>query len=120
MYAVSFMTLTGQYVIGDVLGITLKNSNGVEIKSELLNTINTDTLNSVTSSIANGDYTLVDVASAFVKAGGVLIELLSLLTGTYIFNVLYLLGIPLIAIGGMIILYVILLGRTIIALIRGI
>ena len=120
MYAVSFMTLTGQYVIGDVLGITLKNANGVAIRSEVLNATNVNILNSVTASIANGDYTLVDVASAFVKAGNVLVELLTLLTGTYIFKVLLLLGIPDIAIGGMIILYVILLGRTIIALIRGI
>ena len=48
MYAVSFSMLAGQYVLGDVFGVTITNFEGAEIKSNLLDVISTGTLNSVT------------------------------------------------------------------------
>jgi len=39
-YSISFMVFVGQFVIGDVFGLTLTNWKGDEIKSELLNSFN--------------------------------------------------------------------------------
>lgn len=124
MYSVSFAVLAGQYLIGDVFGITLKNYNGDEIRTPLLDVIDQDTLNSVTLSIANANDTRDDTLSALENAYQVGIsvgfDLVMLLTGTYIFNLLWLLGVPPIIIAGMVIIYAILLGRALIAYIRGV
>lgn len=120
MYSVSFAVLAGQFIIADVFGKTLTNYNGDEIKSNLVSIIDIDTINSISNSIVTGNYTISDTATAFVAAGNVVVELLLLLTGTYIFNVLWLFGVPELIIVGMVILYIILLGRAIIAYIRGI
>lgn len=124
MYAASFSILGIQYVLGDAFNFSLKNAEGVEIKSSILAFINQDTLNQVTGDIAtvNSTYnsTLDAVENSFSIGINIAFDLLTLLTGTYIFNVLYLLGVPPIFIAGMIILYALLLGRAIIAYVRGV
>jgi hypothetical protein len=126
MYAVSFSMLAGQYFIGDVLGITLKNWQGVEIKSAILEFINQDTVNDVTNNIANinttRNSTLDAVTQSFELGLNIGFELIQLLTGTYIFNLLYLLlgtGSELF-IAGLVTIYAILLGRALIAYLRGV
>ena len=124
MYAVSFSLLAGQYVIGDILGLTIETSNGTPIRSNILSIIHQDTLNTITSNIANvnntRNTTLDAVTQSFELGLNIGFELLTLLTGTYIFNFLYLMGIPVIFIAGMVVLYVIMLGRAIIAYLRGV
>ena len=124
MYSVSFSVLAGQFIIGDVFGITLKNYNGDEIRSTLLDVIKTDTINSITLEIANANDTRDDTLSALENAYQVGIkvgfDLVTLLTGTYIFNLLWLLGVPPIIIAGMVVIYALLMGRAIIAYIRGV
>ena len=124
MYAASFSILGIQYVLADAFNFTLKNSEGVELKSSILDFINQDTLNQVTGEIAtvNSTYnsTLDAVENSFNIGINIAFDLLTLLTGTYIFNVLWLLGVPPIFIAGMIILYALLLGRAIIAYVRGV
>jgi len=130
------MVLAGQFVIGDVFGLTLENWKGDEIRSELLNSFNQDTLNSITTSWANVTRfnSITDVATAFFNAAQVFIELLTLFSGTYIFLILYyMLGGTIVSgccdsddivagfiVGGFFIPYAIMLGNTIIAKIRGI
>jgi len=120
MYALSFSALTVQFVLADVFGATLTNFEGVPIKNDLLNVTNINTLNQASKAIATANYTVVDVAAAFFAAGSVVTQLLLLLTGTYIFNLLILFGVPTIFVAGMIGIYIFFLARTIIALIRGI
>ena len=126
MYALSFSLLAGQYFIGDVLGITLTNWQGTEIKSSILEFLNQDTINDVTNSIANvnttRNSTLDAVTQSFELGLTIGFELITLLTGTYIFNLLYLLlgtGSELF-IAGLVGIYAILLGRALIAYLRGV
>lgn len=129
------MTLAGQFVIGDVFGLTLSNFQGEEIKSNLLSSFNQDTFNSVAQSFTNQTQIndIIDVATAFLTAARIFGELLFILTVTYIFMIIYyLLGGDLVGnldttdliagfiASGMTIPYVLLLGNTIIAKIRGI
>lgn len=126
MYSTSFSLLAAQYVLGDVFGTTLTSPvTGAPLKSNLIgvngtsgivqiNTINTQQQN-ITSITRNNT-----VTNPIGTAAGQAYELLQILTGTYIFNVLALLGVAPIFISGLVVLYVILLARAIIAYIRGI
>ena len=126
MYCVSFSLLAGQYFLGDVLGITLTAWDGTEIKSGILDFLDQDALNEVTESIAQvnttRNNTLDAVTQSFELGLTIGFELLTLLTGTYMFNLLYLLIGPDsgIFIAGLIAVYAILLGRAIIAYLRGV
>lgn len=124
VYLVSFSTLAGQYLVGDVLGITITNGDGVEIKSNLLVIMDIDNLNAITAEIANSqsqtNSTLAPIENAFNIGMYVAWDLLMLLTGTYIFNFLLLMGVPSIIIVGMMAVYFILVARTIIAYVRGV
>jgi len=120
MYALSFSFLTVQFIAADVMGFTMTNFEGVPLESQLINVTNLANLNTASKNIATANYTVVDVAAAFFAAGNVVKELLLLLTGTYIFNILILLGVPAIFVAGLIGIYIFFLARTVIALIRGI
>lgn len=126
MYCVSFSLLAGQYFVGDVLGITLTSWDGTPIKSAILDYINQDQLNEVTQAIAQvnntRNSTLDAVTESFELGLTIGFEILTLLTGTYIFNLLYLMIGPDsgIFIAGLVAVYAILLGRAIIAYLRGV
>ena len=124
MYFLSFGFLGMQYVIGDVFHITMTNFEGVPMQPALLSIVDQDALNDVTTNIANAtdaeNSTLDAITNAFQLGYNVGKDLVLLMTGTYIFNILYLLGVPAIIIVGMVIIYVLLLGRTLIAYIRGV
>ena len=118
MYAVSFSLLGGQYVM-DVFGITMTNFEGVEIQSALLTIIDTDNLNTVTNQLVDVNGTEAG-EDPFGVAAVLTVELLQLMTGTYIFNLLFLFGVPAIFVYGMVVLYALLLFRALIAYLRGI
>lgn len=83
-----------------------------------------DQLNQITAAMAGAESqinsTLVPIENAFNIGLFVGWELLTILTGTYIFNFLLLMGVPSIIIAGLLLVYFIMVGRTIIALIRGV
>ena len=129
------MVLAGQFVIADVFGLTLTNYKGDEIESQLVDSFNVETLNTITESWINFTRfnSIIDVATSFVTAAQVFVELLTLMSGTYIFLIVYyLLGgggailgdnddiIAAFIVGGLFIPYAIMLGNTIIAKIRGV
>lgn len=124
MYCVSFSLLAGQFVLGDVYNITLRAPNGNAIKSGILEFQNMDTINEVTLAIANvnatRNSTLDAVTQAFELGLTIGFDLFLLMTGTYIFNFLYLMGVPAIMIIPIVVIYAILLGRAIIAYLRGV
>jgi len=132
LYALSFSVLAVQFLILDPYGITLTNFNGDELKNPVTTSINQFTLNATFVNFTKSDYTIVDQAAAFLKAGGVLVQLLAIMTGTYIFQVVFLMiggGGPCcdssdtaayLIVGGLFAVYWLLVGRAIIAYIRGI
>lgn len=134
MWSVSFSVLGGQYVVGDVFGITLTNDwtdfdgdgspDNIPLKSHLLTLIDIDTINETTENIVTGNFqqntTYYDKVETFTTgAAFVAWELITLMSGTYIFNFMYLMGIPLIFIGFFVLIYLALLGRAIILYVRG-
>ena len=120
MYAASFSMLTIQYVFGDTFGITLVSFNGTPIKSTILtNVIDMNAVNTLQQNATSTSRNSI-VNNPIGAAASMAYEILLLLTGTYIFNLLYLLGIPAIAIAGLVVIYVILMIRALIGYIRGI
>lgn len=125
MWCISFSVLGGQYVIGDVFGITITNLDGVPVKAHILTLIDEDLINETTENIVTANFTtnstFYDEVETFTTAAAfVAWELVLLLSGTYIFNFLFLMGVPLIFVGFFVILYLALLARAIIGYVRGI
>ena len=119
MYCTSFSMLAGQFMIGDVYGIPIVNFEGVEMRSNILDVINTGNLNTVTGSLNSLNQTTI-TDNPIVAAGGLVWDIVTLLTGTYIFNMLLFFGVPPIFIGGMVVIYSLMLFRTLIGYLRGV
>ena len=122
LYITSFSAIGMQY-IADSYNITITNQDGQIVKSEVLDFINLEaidtSLENVTSVGGTDDPTFF-VYQSVIAAAGFAWELFLLLTGTYIFNILYLFGVPVPFIVGFVAIYGIMLIRTLIAYIRGI
>lgn len=124
MYALSFAVLIGQYVWADVFHITLVGFSGTPLKNAILTTIQTDTLNQVSLQIfsanATTNSTITGIERAFTVGYTVGWDLITLLSGTYIFNFIYAMVGPssLIFITPIVALYVFLLARAIMSYIR--
>lgn len=119
MYATSFSLLGAQYIWGDVFHVTMTNTSGQPLKNNLLNDIKTSTFNKVTNSTFNTNSTDI-VANVIGNAGGIAWDMILLVSGTYIFDVLAQVGVPVIFIAGFVAIYIILLFRSIMGWIRGI
>lgn len=125
MYATSMSILGAQYVLADAFGWTLTNFDGEPIESHLVGFVNEDELNTRTSNVAaanfTGNTTYYDRIETFTtSAAYVAWELITLLTGTYIFNIMWLMGVPIHFVLIFVTLYILLLARAIIGYIRGI
>lgn len=133
MYLSGFALVAAQYVYGDVLGIELTGYDGAPIKNAIIDIIDMDNLNEATANIQNAtdaeNSTLSSIDNAFQIGYNVAQTLIgnptqfaTILTGTYVFNIIYLMGGPttLIFIVPMVAIYAIMLGRTLIAYIRGV
>ena len=136
MWCVSFSLLGGQYVLGDVFGITMTNTwtdfnaDGVitvadhtSLRPHLLTIIDIDTINTTAENVITANFTTNSTYYDKVETGTTALffvtwELVTLLSGTYIFNLLYVMGIPLIFVAIFVILYVVFLARAIIGYLR--
>lgn len=117
MYALSFCLLIGQYVFADILGMTLTSPiTGAPLQSAVLQFIDTGNLNTISTSVVNVNdttsNTFTGIERAFQLGMTVGLQLFELMTGTYIFNLLSLLGIPDLVILVFVTLYVFLLIRA--------
>lgn len=129
MWAIGFSLLGVQYVFGDVLGITLTSPvNNAPVKSCILSgcptfgvnapIYNVTTMNQIQSNVtATSRTSVVGNINSFL---GMVWELILLLTGTYVFYMLYLLGVPSVFCVGMVGLYFFFLIRAFFGYIRGI
>ena len=118
-YSFSFGMLGAQF-LADSYGITLTAPDGTIIKNALLEYVREDTLNTFSTNVTASNNGTSWGLEPILQAANIATFLFYLLTGTYIFNILYLFGVPGIFIIPIVIIYFILLGRAIIALIRGI
>lgn len=117
MYALSFSLLIGQYIFADVMGFTMYSPiTGTPIQSAVLQYINTGTINSISTDVVNVNATtsntFTGIERAFQLGMTVGLDLFTLMTGTYIFNLLQVLGVPAIAILPLVALYVFLMIRA--------
>lgn len=119
VYILSFSLLGAQYIWADVFHITLTDFNGNNLKNNLLTDIHTSTLNQITNSTLQTSPTSI-ISNVVGVTGGIMWDLVLLVTGTYIFDLLYQLGVPLIFVAGFIAVYAFLLIRSIAGWIRGI
>ena len=118
-YSFSFGILGAQF-LADSYGIVLTAPDGTIIKNALLEYIQTDTLNTFATNVTASNNGSSWGLEPIIQAGNIATFIFYLLTGTYIFNMLYLFGVPGIFIVPIVIIYFVLLGRAIIALIRGV
>lgn len=121
MYAVGFMVFAAQYIVGDVFGVQITSFDGTTpIKSNLLSILQTGKLqtfqNNLNITATNQASYLANIA---FSAGSVAFEVALLGTGTYIFYMLNLFGVPVVVVVPLVVLYVFLLGRTLLSYIRG-
>ena len=119
IYCVGFSILTAQFVFADVFGVTLTSFNGTPIKSNLLSIININQINTSELNVTSTNRASI-VSNPVTAAAGVAWELILLISGTYVFNILYLLGVPAIFVAGLVAIYMMLLIRAVVGYIRGI
>jgi hypothetical protein len=119
MYSTSFGILAAQFLWADMVGIELVNADNVGLGPSIETILDIDQINTSTSGIVNLNQTGV-TQDPISTAANLTWDILQLLTGTYIFNVLALLGIPAIVIAGLVIIYTMLLFRALIGYLRGI
>lgn len=123
MWCVSFSLIGVQLVIADEYGIVMKSADGTPMLPELLKLTNqelyNDTLESLADEESNPDL-LERITDSTTSAALVAWELVQLLSGTYIFNLLAVFGIPVPFIAIVAILYMAFLARTVIGYVRGV
>ncbi len=119
MYGMSVAYLTVEYTLVDVMHVEVTNYNGQILNGTLISSwMDMDTFNAQSALIVNGtfnenttDYNRVE--NSVTAAAAVAWNLIILLTGTYIFNLILFLGVPPPLVAGMVILYMLLLARAI-------
>lgn len=113
-----------QYTIADVYGMELVNHEGISYKSKIIDSLGTSQINSISDDILNqgdaGGDGLDGMVDSAVDAAHIVWELVTLLSGTYVFYILVHFGVPEFVVGIMMIPYTILLVRTVVGLVRGV
>jgi hypothetical protein len=123
MYIIGFAVLGAQWVFADPYGHIIKNITGVEMKSAIKDYIDEERVNQYTATITAGDFqgnsTYYDRVETVATAGAFVVwELITLMTGTYVFNILIWAGVPHIFVAILVITYVLLLARAIIGYLK--
>lgn len=122
MLAVSIGIAVAQFVYADAYGITLVDFQGKPLKDIIQQITNIGTINTLVGEANTLNSTNIGGNPLGVASGiaSLAVTLVELVTGTYVFDILYHLGVPVIFVVGMIILYVALLARAILGWIRGV
>lgn len=122
MLSISIGISVAQYVYADAYGIILVGTDGKPLRSVILQITNIGTINTLMGEANSLNSTNIGGNPLGVASGiaNLAVTLVELVTGTYVFDILYHLGVPTIFIVGMIMLYVALLARAILGWIRGV
>jgi hypothetical protein len=118
MYTFSFSLLGAQYM-ADAYGVTITAPDGTPIRATLLDVTDTTTVNTLTTNVTDTDNTEF-ILEPIITGAKLAWNFFQILTGTLIFNILFLFGVPEIFIGGIAIVYSFLMINTVIAKIRGV
>ncbi len=124
MIFISGSALTTQFILGDIFGVEFLTPDGEPIKSNILAIIDIDDINVREINIIEGNFTenttnFNRVENSAVASAYVAWEALQLVSGTYIFQILILFGMPELLVAFMVIVYVFLLGYFIWTAVRG-
>jgi len=124
MIFISGAALTMQYVMGDIFGVQFTTPDGEIIKSNILSLIDIDEINIRELNIIEANFTANTtdfnrVENSAVASAYVAWEALQLVSGTYIFNIMVLFGMPIVLVAILAIVYVFLLGYFIWTAVRG-
>ena len=119
-YCFSFGFLGAQF-LADSYGIIMTAPDGTIIKNAVIDIIQIGNINTMTLQVNStvGNFSGITL-DPILNAASIAWSLFQLLTGTYVFNILYLFGVPAVFIVPIGVVYMIMLARTVIALIRGI
>lgn len=124
VYSINFSILGAQFIFADVMHTTLTNFQGVPIYTDIFQSVHQDTLNQIQLNSTSQDPSWqAQVQNSFTFLGAaakIAWNLLLLITGFYVFGVMFDLGVPLIFVLAFIGLYLILLVRSIPGWIRSI
>lgn len=128
MYGLSISYLTVEYTFVDVFHLQITNLDGEVLTGGAVEGwMQMADFRGNAGDIINGTYspvnstTFYDKVETSVTAGAAVAwTLIQVLTGLYILNLIYFMGVPFPFVAGIAILYVILLARTVIAIIRGV
>lgn len=123
MYLTTLSLLAFQLTLADSFGLTLTTHDGTPL-SGLDTIIGQERLNELERNIladnSTGDQTIDRVADFNAGMAYTVWEYFSILSGTYIFYIIHLLGVPLILVLGITFIYSLFLIRTIVGLLRGV
>ncbi len=122
VYSVSFSMLGAQF-LADSYGIVMMNQDGDPIKSTVIDNIRIDNLNEAAIAMVGNQTEEREtefITDPIFAGASIAWELFLLLSGTYIFNIMFQFGIPIIFIVPISAIYIILLANTLIAKIRGV
>lgn len=125
-YALGFMMIGMEYTVAQVYHVKLVSPvSGDPIESSIVGYLQEDNLNTRTGNIVNANYTTnstyFDKIETFTTGAAFIAwELVTLMTGTYIFWIMALFGVPTWMVTMFVLLYALLLARAIIGYVRGI
>jgi len=124
MIFISGSALTMQFVLGDIFGVSFVTPDGDVIQSNILAIIDMDEINLRELNIIEANFTgnttaFNRVEDSAVASAYVAWEALQLVSGTYIFNLMILFGMPVVLVAILAIVYVFLLGYFIWTAVRG-
>jgi len=122
VYAISFGFLGMQFIVFDVFHSQMTNFQGTPLKNNIIQDVGVATINNVSGALGhNSTQTIAQAAAQYAAAvANIAIDLIMLITGLYIFDIMLQLGIPTIFIVGFVSLYLFLLIRSIVGWVRGI
>ena len=126
MYALTTSLLAGQYMIADPYGIELVNYQGRNLVDPLEASLQVQSINIASENIIDTNFNGTVNGNPFNKVVDFnqsmaysVFQLLSIISGTYIFYILSFLGLPLIVASGFTLIYSILAIRSIVGWLRG-
>ena len=124
VYSVSFSMLGVQFIAADVFHFQMTDFNGNPIKNVLITGVGTSTLNSIetnaTCTTSTCHSNAVNPVTYLVVAAQYAWMIFMLVSGLYIFQFAFQMGVPVIFLSGFIALYIFLLVRTMMGWLRGI
>ena len=120
IYLINIFLYSGQFMLASEYGLVLTNHDGQPITPELVQIMDIDSLNDNTQSMLNAVQTSDGTAQDInLTVSDAVFELVALASGTYIFYLLILFGLPAYLVGGIIAVYGILIIRMVAGLLRG-